>query len=149
MKVMGRPQGQRYHRVPVQVLEAYIPTQTRWRPREPRATRCLVPTTRVWSRLRRRYNNERAMGRLNLRHRGPLGELGAAQWPLTSDRMVSYLHTFYKILRYISKINYSNISTSFESCFSRKTLPAFIFKLPKEVQTVQIFFSVNFPVYVT
>ena len=89
MKVTGHPQGHHYPRVPAQVQGAYIlVTQTRWRPREPRATRCLVPaTTRVWSQLQRRYN-ERAMGRLNLRSRVHLGELGAAMWAPTSDRMV-------------------------------------------------------------
>ena len=71
---------------PVPFPGEYILTQTRWRPREPRAANCLVPTTRVWSQLR--YNNERAMGRLNHRNRVLLGELGAAMCPRTSDRMV-------------------------------------------------------------
>ena len=67
MKVTGHPQGHHYPRVPAQVQGAYIlVTQTRWRPREPRATRCLVPILR---RRTRKYNNDRAMGQLRGRSR--------------------------------------------------------------------------------
>ena len=88
MKATGRRQVRLCLLVqaPVPFPGEYILTQTRWRPREPRAANCLVPTTRVWSQLR--YNNERAMGRLNHRNRVLLGELGAAMCPRTSDRMV-------------------------------------------------------------